>query len=238
MIKTYHIIYNFDLIFPEINLNSLSLTMLTNEIKYFKPLLHNNSAHPPSAGPGIYPVQTRYGCWCRDSSRDQTIRSRCGGFIRETGPCVQQGQLLNTIATPVGNDIKFEYIFVFSGQFNIQNVTLIPFLLGGSHQTGHGPYYTDNPWPPHNGRLNGTWMDNQRPHVSRFHPKMMYPVGSLLCFVAVWYNTVDRFYGFMSYTAVLEWQYNGLAPDRRQAITWANADQVNRRIYAALLGGN
>ena len=29
---------------------------------------------------------------------------------------------------------------------------------------------------------------------------------------------------------------NGLAPRRRQAITWTNADPVNRRIYAALGG--
>ena len=29
---------------------------------------------------------------------------------------------------------------------------------------------------------------------------------------------------------------NGLAPNKRQAITWTNADQVHRRIYAALGG--
>ena len=29
---------------------------------------------------------------------------------------------------------------------------------------------------------------------------------------------------------------NGLAPNRRQAITWTNADQVHWRIYAAVGG--
>ena len=31
--------------------------------------------------------------------------------------------------------------------------------------------------------------------------------------------------------------YNGLAPNKRQAITWTNADPGHRRIYA-ILGGD
>ena len=31
-------------------------------------------------------------------------------------------------------------------------------------------------------------------------------------------------------------QINGLAPDRRQAIIWTNADQIHLRIYVALGG--
>ena len=44
------------------------------------------------------------------------------------------------------------------------------------------------------------------------------------------------FHSFFSYGPIDNKPDNGLAPNRRQAIIWTNADPIHRRIYAALEG--
>ena len=55
-----------------------------------------------------------------------------------------------------------------------------------------------------------------------------------------WYNYDSNFTEICSQESNWQWAGigldNGLAPDRRQAIIWTNADPIHRRIYAALWG--